>query len=280
MRFKWLTLTLLALAFGAALTTLLHWRSHLRGLELHSRIKSQAGELAVATAERDQLRDAINARQKALEHKGELLRLRAEVGELRHGMSDVNALKAALENLKREVAAKDPDSEDPGPDPSKVRAYWSRDQLAFAGHAEETAGLQTCLWALTRGNTNAIMAAIDPDCLKGLWSVSKTAPTEEDKNGTSPDAIAAKQGSFARLGESLAPATGFYLISDNLLPKMPEMLYGRDPQVFRMYKVYFAGERATRWIGIKKAAGAWKLMGIYSLGGTDEQPTYEANIWP
>ncbi|HUS33979.1 MAG TPA: hypothetical protein VM680_01385 [Verrucomicrobiae bacterium] len=279
MKLKFLTLTLLALAFGAALSTFLSWRAHIREDELRSQLAQRAKAQAAATAERDQLRDALNARQTALEHRGELLRLRAEVGELRHRISDVSALNAALENLKQEVAVKDPDSEDPGPDPSKVRAFWSRDQLAFAGHAEETAGLQSCLWALTRGDTNAIVAAIAPDCLKELWRLSKPTPTDEDIKGTSAEAIAARQGAFARLAESLAPATGFYLISDNLLPKIPDMLAGRDPQAFRLYKVYFAGERTTRGVALKKVDGAWKLMGIYSLGGTDEQPTYEADLW-
>ena len=195
--------------------------------------------------------------------------------------SDLNQLKAALENLKHEVApATNNVPNDPGPDPSKVRAYWSKDQLAFAGHADQSAALQSTLWALTRGDTNAIVSAIEPTAIKELWSYSTPTPSEADLKGTSEAAITSMRSHFERLAESLRPVTGFYVISDNLIPKMPEMVWKRRAEDYAIYKVYFAGEGATRAISLKRSNDQWKLTGILVLDGTEDKPTYDMTLWP
>jgi hypothetical protein len=81
------------------------------------------------------------------------------------------------------------------------------------------------------------------------------------------------------LTESLAPVTGFYVVSDNIISKMPGIRDAGSPDEYAVYKIYFAGEGATRGIALKKSQDEWKLTAIYALGGNGEEPTYKMNLW-
>ena len=49
---------------------------------------------------------------------------------------------------------------------------------------------------------------------------------------------------------------------------------------YQIYKIYFEGDGATRGLGFKKVGNELKFVAVYAIGGTDEHPTYEANLWP
>src|SRR4051812_23563325 len=133
---------LLPLALATALTAFLHWRAHIHALELQSRFASQATRLAAESGRRDQLRDSLKGKQTEYDHNNPLLRLRAEVSELRRTSADEDALKAGLEKLQQEIQSITNRPPDPGPDPSQVRNYWPRDQLVFTGYADQTSAIQ------------------------------------------------------------------------------------------------------------------------------------------
>ena len=185
-----------------------------------------------------------------------------------------------MEKLKQEVAAITNRSTAAGPDPSKVRAYWSKDEISFAGYADETSAVQSCLWAMSQGDENKIAEIMNPNSFKQLWRDSRPDPSEADKNGTSPDAIAERRSKLHRLAESLAPVTGFYLVSDNLIEKMPEQKGYRTAQTDAVFQVYFAGDGATRGIWLTKSNGEWKFNQVVVLGGTGEKPSYNMTLWP
>jgi hypothetical protein len=275
-----ITVILIAVAFSALVTAAFSWRARIAEAELRSRMASQADRLASESIRRVRLREALKKSAGASENKNALLRLRAEVADLRRGIADVNALKDGLEKLKQEVAATTNRPTDLGPDPSKVRAYWSKDEISFAGCSDQTSAVQSCLWAMSRGDENKITEVMDPSSIKQLWRDSRPDPSEADKNGTSPDALAERRSNLHRLAESLAPVTGFYLVSDNLIEKMPEQKGYRTAQTDAVFKVYFAGDGATRAIWLTKSNGEWKLKDVVVLGGTEEKPSYNMTLWP
>ena len=280
MKLKFAIFVFSCAALAAALTAAMMWRARLVEAELAVRMASGAERLQVASDRRDYLREALRRKSsEPIEEKNALLRLRADVSELRRGATDVD-LNDALDRLKREVAGRTNNATDPGPDPSKVRAYWAKDQMAFAGQASQPAAVQSALWALSGGDTNAIVSAMVPDIMKELATYSTPNPTEKDRQGTSEAAIRAIHSRFETLAESLRPVTGFYLVSEDLIPKMPELVRNRHAEDYAIYKVYFAGEGATRGVFLKRFNDQWKLAGIYGLGGTEEQPRYEMTLWP
>lgn len=266
---------------GTTFTFATRWRLKALQTKLQLRAARYADYTARESQRLDKLRKTLARKRAEATDKNALLRLRAEVSDLRHNTSDVDELRTAIERLNAEIGSTNRFGKDTRPDPSKVRAYWPKDQIAYAGYMDETSAVQSCLWALTRGDMNAVLSAMDPAGLRDLARVSGPAEeSEDDKAGTSAAAVAERNGRIEKLAESLAPVTGFYLVSDNILRKMGEVSAGRSADEHAVYKVFFAGEGTTRGIAMTKSLGEWKLTAIYLLGGTEEQPTYEMNLWP
>jgi hypothetical protein len=268
---------ILLLAISAALTIFLRWRALHLEADLQARLRQQQNYLSEATHRHACLLQTLTDQASQYENVNRILaRLRGEVSQLRKTSADPATLRAALTALQEEAEknrlAKELTSP---PDPAIVRAHWSREQLAFSGYADGISAVQSSLWALTQGDSATIAATFTPELLKELWQLSKQNPTDADKAGTSPEAVVAINSKFQQLAESLGPATGFSLVSDNLVPRMPD--YDANYQIFR---IYFEGEGATRAIMLKKSGDEWKFHGIHVLGGTEEKPTYEQTLWP
>ena len=68
-------------------------------------------------------------------------------------------LRAANQQLLASPAASREPSSSP-PDPSRVLAYWPKDQLAYAGYADPQSALKTFLWAATRGDVDPLLASM------------------------------------------------------------------------------------------------------------------------
>jgi hypothetical protein len=263
MKTRNLILVLAALAFSAAVTTFLQWRLNARKADLHAQFRRQASLLAELNDRQRILSEAIRQRRARYEGENrELFCLRGEVSELRRDTVDPAKLKAVIQKLEEEIAAQKKPTLVP-PDPQKVRAYWSREQLAFAGHVDQNAAIQTALWALTRGDGQTLDSIFTPEASKKF---------NNEENG--PDPLL-RQSNLIRLADSLRSTTGFYLVSDDLTPRIPEF----NPDI-HLFKIYFEGEGSVRGAGFRKIGNEWKFDGIYSIGGTDEKPTYELNLWP
>jgi hypothetical protein len=252
-------LTVLVAASALILT---QWRASIREAELREQIRKQTCLFARLSEERIRLSKNLTD-QIARKQNTELLRLRAEVSQLRKGAVDLNHLKQHIAALKEEDAREEKIQEASKPHPDKVKAYWPREQLAYVGHRDQLSALQTTLWAINSGDAAAIEATMTPEGAKKLSG-------DKDK----PDPLL-RQSNLIRLTESLRPATGFYLVSDNLVQRMTDF-----DQSCMLFKIHFDGEGGTRALGLKKVDDEWKFIGIFSVGGTDEKRTSESKLWP
>src|ERR1035437_9321473 len=94
------------------------------------------------------------------------------------------------------------------PDPQTVQAYWPKAQLASAGYADPAAALQTALWAMSRGDPDALAASVTPEAR------SKLTREQWLKHGPPEEELAAATRNIA---DSLSPSSGFYLVGQNLV---------------------------------------------------------------
>ncbi|MDB6036807.1 MAG: hypothetical protein JWM99_648 [Verrucomicrobiales bacterium] len=76
------------------------------------------------------------------------------------------------------------------------------------------------------------------------------------------------------ISESLAPASGFYVLTEDQAPRIP----GLNPDL-HMFNVYFEKEAATRAFGLKKIDDQWKLQGIYTISGGSPSES-GTTLWP
>jgi hypothetical protein len=273
---KFLLSIFFVFACAALTSAILQWRAQSREAGLRALLERQAAALAAQREERARLTEAFSRRAAYDTEKSTLLKLRAEVTELRHSATNLNDLRAALNHLQNEVQTRPPSATNARAlHPSKILASWTKDQITFAGYADETSALQSTLWAMSRHEPSALLSAFAPGAVSKLWRDSKPNPTPADIDGTSPEAIKARESNWQRLAASLRPVTAFHLVSDNITPRLSEM----DPTC-QIYKVYFEGDGATRGLGFKKVGNELKFVGVYAIGGTDEHPTYESNLWP
>jgi hypothetical protein len=256
-----------AVTVAAALTSFARWRANAREAALQSRLREQLNLLADAKDRNARLRQAMaNRAAQDDREKRELLRFRGEVSQLRRAAVDPKLIETKVEELKAEaIAAQNRSSENlpPRPDLQKVQAFWPRDQLAFAGHSDQRSAIQSTLWAMSVGDQRSLELVMSPGAAKTL--------NEENR---SPNPLR-RQSNLIRLADSLRPAAGFYLVSDDLAPRM----LGID-QKLHLFKVYFEGEGGTRAIGLAQVGEEWKFNGVYSISGTDEKPICEMNLWP
>jgi hypothetical protein len=276
MKRKFLLCSLLLVTLGAALSATLHWRARSLEANLNASLKRHREAIDLQRHRRAQLNESLSHHRTT--GQSELLKLRGEVAELRRSTTNLYELKTALDNLHNEVQAARTAVATNAPaasDPSKIRASWTKDQITFAGYADENSALQSTLWAMNRGELSAMLSALAPGAVTNLWRDANPNPTAADKDGTSPAAIKERDAKLARLAASLRPVTAFHLVSNNVTPRIPNM----NP-AYQIYKVYFEGDGATRGLGFKKVGNELKFVAVYALGGTDEHPTYEANLWP
>jgi hypothetical protein len=206
-------------------------------------LREQAGRLAGLSAENARLSNRVAQSESSSLSKDqflELLRLRGEIGLLRQTMSEIAKLKATNQQLlagRTNVAVH---SREPGPpDPQTVRAYWPKTQLAFAGYADPTSALETTLWALSQGDPVALAASVTPQ--------AKSALTKETwfEHGPPAEEIAA---ATRKMSDSLSPASGFYVVGQNLMSPNQATL-----------DVYFEGEGKTRKVALNRIGNEWKF---------------------
>ncbi len=242
-------------------TPLAIWRHAQAGWrEQNERLREQAARLAGLSAENQRLSNLVEEAKGpslANEPLRELLRLRGEIGLLRRAVGDVEALRAANQQLR--AAGTNSTRELPAPPPdAAILARWPKDQLAFTGYAEPASALQTMLCTMSRGDTNLLAASVTPEALVRM--------TRQDwqKHGDPADEIAASTRDIA---ESLSPSSGFYLVGQTLTSPDRAIL-----------TVYFDGEGKTRKFAFEKIGADWKLGAMGCAGGEDDD--LGALAWP
>jgi len=275
MKWKVASLIVLTLVLSAALTAWLKWRDRIFEGDLQARMRRQTDILADLTARRARLSEELTNQTAQLKSATKALaRARAEVSQLRKDAADSERLRAALAKINEEAEKNRLAQELILPSgPGQGLASWSKEQITFAGYAEPTSAVQTALWAMSQNDLGAIESALAPETIQQL--TLDAGPPDPDPTGTSPRALAERRSKLQRLAASVVPATGFSLLSDDIVPRMPGVNTN-----YHIYQVYFEGEGATRGIQLTKIDNAWKLVGVVALGGTEEKPTCESTLWP
>jgi hypothetical protein len=232
----------LVVASIAAPLAVRHWQQ-VQSRQRMDALRQQAARLADLAAENQRLSDLVaQAGSPALTKQQfrELLQLRGEIGRLREAAKELDRLQAA----DRQLPAGQPTAEGsarpaPPPDPQQVQAYWPKSQLAHAGFNDPTAALQTALWAMSRGDPEALAASVTPE--------AKTNLTRElwFEHGPQAEELAA---STRLIAESFSPTTGFYVVGQRL----------ESPDEAEL-EVYFEGEGKTRPFTLKRIGREWKF---------------------
>lgn len=212
-------------------------------------LRQQASRLAQLSAENNSLSNLVvltGGSSLSDDQFRELLRLRGEIAQLRRTVSEIDEIRAKNQHLleaqtnKAEQAA--------APDPSTVLAYWPKTQLAPAGYGDPASALQTVLWAMSRGDPNALAAGVTPD--------ARSALTREKWFEHGPPA-AELATSTKYIADSLSPSSGFYVVGQNMASTNQAIL-----------NVYFEGEGKTRSFAMKKIGDEWRFDNL------------DSGVWP
>jgi len=226
------------------------WREREQALE------GQAQKCACLTEENQRLSDALTHKENlAGSREGvlEVMRLRGEIGRLRQTIKETTQRTDGTR-----TGAEDSSSKPQAPDPQTVQAFWSREQLGFAGQADPVSALQTVLWAMSRGDGPTLALSVSPR------AKTKLARADWNEHGELAQEIAA---SAEKISESLSQASGFYLVGQKFASENEAVL-----------DVFFEGEGKTRKFSMKKLEGEWKFSAMGRAGHDDDE--IGDGVWP
>ena len=161
----------------------------------HAALEQQMGTLRSIIAENANLSNLVASASASkplpVDESRELLRLRAEVSELRRQCAD---LKNVLNEDRQphttpatnSVSSADTSQQVATPD------YWPRNSWAFAGYATPDAALQSSIWSANKGDLKAILSSSTGDMLKELQTDLATR-SETEVSARVMDGIAGVQ---------------------------------------------------------------------------------------
>ncbi len=245
-------------AASVAAPLVIRHRLEVEWKEKEARLRAQAEQVEDLSRENQKLSNLVaETRNSAPLSNGqlkELLRLRGEVGQLRQAARDIENLKGT--SRQSPAVPEGTDTTSP-PEDQTVLAHWPKAELAAAGYSDPASALRTALWAMSRGDGDAMALSVTPESRADLerqdWPEHKS-PREE----------MAERGKW--IAESLAPASGFDVVGQ------------RQPAEDRaILDVFFEGEGRTRRFEMKKTGGAWKFNTM-GLPGVREDDF--ASAWP
>lgn len=246
---------------SAAVPFAIWHRGQVRWADQEAAQRQRTELLEKLTAEKQRLSNLVaQTRYSRALSKGEfeeLLKLRGEFLPMQHAAAEADRLRTENEGLE---AARAKARKESLPDPSRVQAFWQKDQLAPAGYADPISALETTLWAMSHGDTNALWASVTKkasDKLTRLGWNNRRSPSVELSNTT------------WIIEESLRPSKGFYVVGQ------------QDPSPdWAILDVYFAGEGKTRKVCMKKVDASWKFSVLGQAGGGDSGLTNGYGMWP
>jgi hypothetical protein len=253
------------LATASVLVPLSLWR-HLHILDHQQAVQARANTQTLAGLCKDNLRlsnlvaQANNSELPASD-LSELLKLRGEIGQLKNAL--VEATNLATRNAQLRAALTNRESPHAGselPEGKTVLAHWGRDQLAFSGYSSPSAALETTLWAMAQGDTNALAQSVTPEVK------AKMLRQDWYEHGTPAEELAA---STRKIADSLQPADGFYVVDQRAA--------GQDQIVL---DVYFEGEGRIRKFAMKKVGDNWMFNALGRAEATDRDVHESNSAWP
>jgi hypothetical protein len=142
---------------GVAAPLAVHHQAKLRAE--NNALQSQLDQLSGLRAENERLTrliaEASNSPSSAQEQLGELLRLRNEVGILRHQTNELARLAAQRQKSNSTANTANQNQQ---PIDGFPKESWT-----FMGYADPEAALQTALWARNSGDAKAYLASVAPE---------------------------------------------------------------------------------------------------------------------
>jgi hypothetical protein len=239
---------LFAILFGVSVA--MPWQIWRQG-QLRARTKSEdlqrgVAALAVLAAENASLSNRAGLAAKnspSTEQFRDLLKLRGEIGTLRQASNDMAKLKVRNARLEEQLTNSVPPVL---PDPQKILAHWSKEQLSMAGYTDPISAIRTVLWAINHNDPNAYSDSVTADARKLL--------TRENWNNHGP-AAEELAGATQRFADSLASDTGFDVVGQS-----------SPAEGKATVEVYFEGEGRTRKFLLQQVSGDWKFDGLEGWG--------------
>jgi len=217
---------------AASLAIQQHLRIRLR--EQDEIRQRQAGQLARLTAENERLARLAAGRtaDPSLSQSQllQLLRLRSEVGQLRHS----------------EPGAGGPPADQQLAQAKALPNYWPKDQLAFAGYADPESAMKSLLAALNSGNPAVWRACCSPGavtCTEQHWKQLEMTEADQDREVK------------AMADMLLSPSAGFHIVGQS----MP------SPNL-ALVDLSFDGEGRTREFILEKVGNDWKFRDLVLAG--------------
>jgi hypothetical protein len=257
--------SLVILALASLLLPLGLWRHarvSVRALSRQSR--SNTTRLAALLEENLRLSNVVaQARQADLSpgEQSELLKLRGEIGRLRHSVVEANDLAARNASLAAGLTnAGEPNRPASLPQDQTILAHWPRAELGFAGYSDPASALKTMLWAMAQGDTNVLLTSVTAEI--------RTRMLRQDWNehGTAAEELAA---SARKIADSLQPSTGFYVVGQRAIAEDQVVL-----------DVFFEGEGRLRKFAMKQVNGEWKFNALGHTGAADTDVHAGFSAWP
>jgi len=239
---------LLAILLGVSLAV--PWQIWRQG-QLRARTKNEdlqrgAAALAVLAAENatsSHRADLAAKDSPSTEQFRDLLKLRGGIGTLRQASNEMAKLKARNARLEEQLTNSAPPVP---PDPQKILAHWSKEQLSAAGYSDPISAVRTVLWAISHNDPNAYFDSVTADAKKLL--------TREQWNNHGP-AAEELAGATQRFADSLGSDTGFDVVGQS------------SPSDGKAtVEVYFEGEGRTRKFLMQQVSGGWKFDGLDGWG--------------
>lgn len=244
--------TLTVIVATTAISVTIHRRVEARLRERTLLSQQQAGELARLSQENERLSNLAsqlkNSRSLSADQLRELLKLRAEAGQLRQAGVEQKNLQAANEQL-RATAAK---SERAMAEARSAPNYWARDQLTFAGYGDPQSAVRSILWAVNNGQFASWRSMMAPEAL---------AEMQREWKGKSEEQIAEE---MKAAGQSLVAAEGFHVVDQ------------REPAPgVAIVSLSFDGEGRIRKFVLHKIGTEWKFRDLLVEG--QSEPEYPAS---
>lgn len=217
---------------------------HLR--EQKESLQQQTDAVAQLSEENERLSNLVTQVKSSdplsREQLTELLRLRNEVGQLRHAdaekprlQADNARLRAKAEQTAKQLA-----------EAQALPNYWPKDQLAYAGYGDPESALKSMLAAMKNGDVSSYQTMLTPEALADLQK-------ELAKHGLSQEQ---QEKELKAMGTSLVSSSAGFHIVDETMP-------APDQAVINLS---FDGEGVERKFVLKQVQNQWKFQDLLVAG--------------
>ncbi|HMJ91119.1 MAG TPA: hypothetical protein VK530_14950 [Candidatus Acidoferrum sp.] len=173
------------LLLGLAGLAYLNWRTSVQLGAENERLRAQLAAndaAAQPTASNDAELERLRAESAQLAKlRGEVMRLRAASNDLVKARQAEQQLRTEIQQLRAASASAAASTGTPANHQPVAAGYVTRDQFAFAGYGSAEASLNSMLWAMRQGQSEALLSALSPDMqaeMRKKWETENKSPEQ------------------------------------------------------------------------------------------------------